>query len=387
MLSKWLFCVVSAVGAAVLTALVMHLALRRWRCKKDAHWTERARMLWQARRAIVGAVLSSTGLALLAWMRLFPGEDGRWWLMGIVVGVLAGSYPSAREIEPRYRFGVWLEQTFWAGVVQFGMVVIFLGLMFTMPKEMEAGDWGRAAFGILTVALILTGVWVPLMEKLFGKEHPEWERLKRLVGEVTAVTGVKPKHVWLGVTPVANAAALVHVNGVVVTSRLMEILNDAELRAVLFHEMAHLRENLGVRLARLAGALCWMALVFFKPVLYQYGLLGVAGLMGGTLAVMRLSQNLARRLENRADEAAMIGAEDSADYARALEKLYEANQMPAVMRGRMVHPHLYDRMVAAGVTPDYPRPEPPGTMAWPGWAVLALPVAGYAALIVERMME
>ena len=26
---------------------------------------------------------------------------------------------------------------------------------------------------------------------------------------------------------------------------------------------------------------------------------------------------------------------------------------------RTVHPSLYDRMIAAGVTPDYPRPAPP----------------------------
>jgi hypothetical protein len=46
------------------------------------------------------------------------------------------------------------------------------------------------------------------------------------------------------------------------------------------------------------------------------------------------------------------------------------------MRGNnMVHPHLYDRMLAAGVTPDYPRPQPPGRMAWPGWAVFLIPGA------------
>ena len=44
----------------------------------------------------------------------------------------------------------------------------------------------------------------------------------------------------------------------------------------------------------------------------------------------------------------------------ALAKLYQANDMPAVMpKKRLPHPHLYDRMVVAGVTPDFPRPDRP----------------------------
>jgi hypothetical protein len=39
--------------------------------------------------------------------------------------------------------------------------------------------------------------------------------------------------------------------------------------------------------------------------------------------------------------------------------------MPAGMPGkRQVHPHLYDRLLAAGVTPDYPRPKPPTSLHW-----------------------
>lgn len=52
--------------------------------------------------------------------------------------------------------------------------------------------------------------------------------------------------------------------------------------------------------------------------------------------------------------------EDKSIYARALAKLYRANETPAVMsRKRLVHPHLYDRLRVAGITPDFPRPDPP----------------------------
>ena len=48
---------------------------------------------------------------------------------------------------------------------------------------------------------------------------------------------------------------------------------------------------------------------------------------------------------------------------RSMIKLHEANAAPAVMSGKQTHPHLYDRLLAAGIQPDFPRPDPPGTRA------------------------
>jgi hypothetical protein len=54
--------------------------------------------------------------------------------------------------------------------------------------------------------------------------------------------------------------------------------------------------------------------------------------------------------------------------------------MPAVMPGkRAVHPHLYDRMVASGVTPAYARPKAPSKLGLQTLVLLAL--AGIAGLI------
>ena len=75
-----------------------------------------------------------------------------------------------------------------------------------------------------------------------------------------------------------------------------------------------------------------------------------------------------------ADKVATENAVNAMTYARALERIYETNQMPAVMRSnRTIHPHLYDRMLAAGVTPQYPRPMRPSGWSWNGmiaWAIL-----------------
>ena len=81
-------------------------------------------------------------------------------------------------------------------------------------------------------------------------------------------------------------------------------------------------------------------------------------------------------MEVRADKVAAENAVNAVTYARALERLYEANQIPAVMRSnRLTHPHLYDRMLAAGVTPSYPRPKRPGVWGWNVvvvWVILAV---------------
>ena len=372
--SKGLFLIVSSISAALLMALFMHLSLGRWRKSTGEHWTERARFLWQARRAQFGATLGIMFMIGGIWALNFPREDGKWWLLLPVLGLVFGSFPAAREIEPRYSFRVWLVHTFWTLLVQFGLVGIFLGLMFTMPKVLTWQDWVRAGLGIAAMVFIISGVWMPVMARLFKFEHPEEARLDRLTEEATAISGIKPRHTWLSISPVANAGALVYIQGLMVTTRLMELLDDDEVRAVILHEMAHLRERAVVQVARLAGMLCWTILIFFRPVQHHFGSRGLLVLIGAMYGMQRLFTWFSRRLEKVADEAAMQGAADSAIYAHALEKLYKANQMPAVMRGRQLHPHLYDRMIQAGVTPDYPRPLPPGLMAWPGWLALFIPV-------------
>jgi hypothetical protein len=74
------------------------------------------------------------------------------------------------------------------------------------------------------------------------------------------------------------------------------------------------------------------------------------------------------RLETRADAMAKGNEAETGAYAQALLKLYTDNLLPAVSaRKRATHPHLYDRLLAAGVTPDFPRPAPALSMSWNGW--------------------
>jgi Zn-dependent protease with chaperone function len=371
----WQQTLISGLGSAVFTITAMHLALVPWRRSISAHWTERARLLWPARRVLVGTILACLAVAgMLPWVLGHHGDStAAFW--SAMAGYLAGSFFSTREIEPRYTFPKWLYETFWQVLVQFGVLVIFIWLLHTMPYVMQPRDWLRFALGTLAVIVILTGLWLPVLYLfLKAKKSPDL-RLERLVDEMAAQTGIKPWRVYYGESPLARAAALIYLRSLVFTSRVLEVLDDDELRSIILHELAHLRENIVVCLSRLIPVLSLMLITLIHPLMHHFGTAGLFWLFVVVFLLLKLAKRIARRMEHHADDAAIQGAADAAIYARALEKIYQVNQLPAVMRGNnMVHPHLYDRMLAAGVTPDYPRPQPPGRMAWPGWAVFLIPM-------------
>jgi len=362
----------------------MHLSLIPWRKSTGAHWTERARLLWLARRVIVGTMFACLIAAgMLPWV-LGDHGDSTTAIWSAIAGYLAGSFFSTREIEPLYTFPRWLYETFWQVLVQFGMLGIFIWLLHTMPNVMQPHDWLRFALGTLAVIVILTGLWLPVLYLfLKAKKSPDL-RLERLVDEMAAQTGIKPWRVYYGESPLARAAALIYLRSLVFTSRVLDVLDDDELRSIILHELAHLRENLAVSLSRLIPVLSLMLITLIHPLMHHFGTAGLFWLVVVILLLLKLAKRIARRMEHHADDAAIQGTADAAIYARALEKIYQVNQLPAVMRGNnMVHPHLYDRMLAAGVTPDYPRPQPPGRMAWPGWAAFLIPCSLFAWMMLR----
>jgi Zn-dependent protease with chaperone function len=162
---------------------------------------------------------------------------------------------------------------------------------------------------------------------------------------------------------VANAMALPLTRELLFTIRLMEICDDDELSAICAHELAHLTESKGVVFLRVAGSLLWFPALFIRPIVHSFGLTGLV-ILPLSLGASPLVRRLSRRLEKRADRVATDQPGDTSVYARALEKLYCENQMPAVNGPHKTHPHLYDRMLAAGIQPGFQRPKPPDEVSW-----------------------
>lgn len=110
----------------------------------------------------------------------------------------------------------------------------------------------------------------------------------------------------------------------------------------------------------MAGAFIFLPLFAISPIIGTFGFPGFIAILVVVYLGYRMLQRLARVMEVRADVVGKTHEGDPGTYARALEKLYETNLLPVVMRQKhLSHPHLYDRLLAAQITPAYPRPAPP----------------------------
>lgn len=171
------------------------------------------------------------------------------------------------------------------------------------------------------------------------------------------------------------------------TTPLIEALDVPQLAAICRHDMAHLAEPLRVHLPKLLAPLFY-AFLMASPTWSRLIDRSLAPfvMVGGVVVYLMFVKWLtagAHHRETQADRAALQSDSEPAVYARALEVIHRVNWIPARLgRGSRTHPDLYDRMLAAGVQPDFACPAPPSRMLqWlvtlpaalpPVWLVLAL---------------
>jgi Zn-dependent protease with chaperone function len=157
-----------------------------------------------------------------------------------------------------------------------------------------------------------------------------------------------------------NAVAM-PLSGAIAFSRVaLEVLDDQQLAAVCIHELAHLAEPRRVQALRVVNSMMMLGYVEALLLARGYGIqpviIALAAFLIGKIVLARLS----RSWESRADQAAVTGQSEQRVYAGALMQLHASNLQPLVMTGGGgTHPHAYDRIVAAGLQPEFPRPAPP----------------------------
>lgn len=349
------------------SAAAAGLMLRPLRKLGDAHWTERARLAFPARAVAMTCVFVSPGVAAPLQL-LYSGPVSRIPpVLMAVLSVLCGALPAllvalaverhitGRKVSPR----TWTRSvlSLWLVVIPNAGIALLSGIL--LPGEV---GWA-AGLGLLLTAAAMTaanfgaGLWVA---RRLGLARPASSRLQRLVEEVATAAGIAPRAVYDLSWGAANALAFPLTRTLVFTERAVELLGDDELRGVTAHEFAHLAEPRGARVTRLGASYSLLLLAAAKPLISTYGLTAYVVLALIYFAVIALVTRLFHRLEVRADAAALLHQQETGSYARALEQIHTANLIPGVLRGRgQVHPHLYDRLLAAGVQPDYPRPQPP----------------------------
>jgi Zn-dependent protease with chaperone function len=345
-----------------------HLALIPWRRSAGQHWTERARILYPVRHAAsANTWLVPINCALICWISLTPAVLLICATFGAAfIGTALGSYRLDRELFPAFTFGLWARTMTVVLAWQIGSWAILLGALVLMPSEF---GWGTLALGSFAVGIFLGlhfGLWRWIMVKVKLLAPPP-KKLVEMVCGASVRCGIEYGAVWLLRSPVGYAAALPLTGDLIFSEGLLSAQTPEEIDAICAHELAHLNESRWTVYLSVVVSLWVVPVIFAKPLVETFEGLGLLALVLGVALPALLARRLPRRLEVRADAAAKEHQLEDGVYARALERLHEFNQVPAVMpTDGMAHPHLYDRLVAAGAQPAYPRPARPEGRSWNG---------------------
>jgi Zn-dependent protease with chaperone function len=351
------------------------------RLPPDAPWVLRARHAWPARHATaLATVLAMAVLGMVSG--LYAGAalsivTAPW--LGLLVCLCA--HLGGTSVSARLARELGLASRGVGKIARDGLVVVVLlaphlllalAIAPAIALPLDLRDALLFACIALLFACIAAGGALRVLAWL-GLVAPAPERLRRAVAQASQALATAEPQVEVVRWGAANAIAYPLGGRLAFSSRALEVLDDDELRAVAAHEIGHLREPLAVRCARATMLFALLPLAGSAVVLQRWGLAGLLALVGAIYALALVFRRLATRMEQRADRAALCGADASPLYARALERLHESNLAPAVASGRPVHPHLYDRLIAAGVPPAWPRPDPPSAKRL--WAGVAAAVA------------
>jgi Zn-dependent protease with chaperone function len=357
----------SFASAFVLSCVLNWLAMIPWRRSAGMHWTERARRLYPTRMSILVNSWLLGILASVLYCRVsnegalasLPSAFGAW------LGASLSGYLAKREVCPDLSFKEWARE-FALYALLFQSVLLLLGItVAAMPHDF---GWRTllAAGAMVTLVLCLMfglglkiATWMRLVQ-------PAPARVRDIAARASERAGAQLRNVWVTQGPTAQAFALVPMKSMLFSEPLLRALTDEELESVCAHEAGHLTESKWVFGGRMVAIVALAPLTLAIPVLYRFGLVGLFALVLAALAILMVPLGVARRMERRADAVATKHTEDPAAYARALEKVYQLNGIPATKpkRSGQPHPDLYDRMLAAGVTPSFERPRPARKFSW-----------------------
>ena len=160
----------------------------------------------------------------------------------------------------------------------------------------------------------------------------EQPQLHSAVAEMAAIAGLPKPKVYIIENDAPNAFATgrnpEHA-AVAATTGIMHILSDRELRAVMAHELGHVKNRdilISTMVAAIAGAISMIAFIslFFRSSRSQYGFIAIlVAWIVAPLAAGIIQAAISRTREYQADRTGAELSHDPEALASALEKLHQ----------------------------------------------------------------
>lgn len=359
-------------------AIVWMLA-RPWRAAPEAHWTERARLAFAPGQAQIWlgaffppalAVIGISALQVLTGSNP-PDPVFVFWIAGLF-GVLVARYRFVKECwGARVNLRNWISGIVVLVITMASHWVVLLFTLNLMPEKFGTRSFFVFGGGFVAQLCLLIGNTAWLLRWL-RVAHVAPMHLTAMVEGLCLEMGVKGKvTVYVFEWAQVNALASIFHRWIGFSSEMIKALSLEELRSIAAHELGHLLEPAWLRWIRIIQKFSYLPTVF----IFMYG--GRYGFFFGFLAILAIHAANKRVVlygEKRADRL-QSAASQSEVYMSAMVKLHELNLQPAVMPGKQTHPDLYDRLLAAGIQPDFARPLAPSARK-PIWIALGMSVAG-----------
>jgi heat shock protein HtpX len=242
------------------------------------------------------------------------------------------------------------------------LTLIFMGIGAILWYFMFDGT--RESLLLVMVVFIVLAVLMNLFSFLFSKkivlraykvkliQRQDNPRLYNIVEAIARQANMPMPQVGITNNPTPNAFATGRgpkSAAVVATTGLMDLLNDAELRGVMAHEMAHVknRDILVMSVAAtIAGAISIMARF---AIFASFGNRNSAGALAILIlayitipiAAMLIQLGISRGREYKADESGAKMIHDPASLADALNKLEYGNNQRPMENGNPSHAHMW----------------------------------------------
>ncbi len=246
--------------------------------------------------------------------------------------------------------------------ILFAVIIALFVAVGGLVGEFVFGSWIAGlvvALGISLVLNLVSYVWCDKIVLWSTKARivtpQEAPRLARIVGELAPQFHLVAPRLAIVPSPTPNAFATGRDERhaiVAATEGILPLLTDRELKGVLAHELAHIRDRdvlLMTFAATLAGAIAYASQIVFFSMLFGGGnsrsnvnpIVLLIAIVTAPIAAMLVQLAISRSREYRADEVGAWTLGDPEALASALQKLESANQRRPINVGSPAQASLY----------------------------------------------